>query len=151
MSGVTKHYMVEKSDFPSTSPPQTMDFRIDIGVQVHSAAQTTVEVPKGSVVYGFRAVCTEAVTSAGAATLILGFTGKTMLSADVGKATLVAGYVLGPDESADAAVYTLAAGDTFDVLVGTATLTAGKFDVTIFYHPPQDGAMGTDIKEWVTA
>ncbi len=147
---LTKNYFNGISNFPNSAPQCTLDFRLDCGAQAAGTA-TLETLPKGSVVVGFRAVVTEAVTSAGSATVQLGFTGKTMLSAATAKATLVAGYVLGPDESADAAVYTLGVSDTFDSIVGTATCTAGKFDITIFYHPPQDGAMDGSFKEWVTA
>jgi hypothetical protein len=74
-----------------------------------------------------------------------------MLSAAVAEATLVAGYVVGPDESADAAVYTVSTSDTFDCIVAVATCTAGKFDVTVFYHPPNHSAFDSSFKEWVTA
>ena len=147
---MSKHYFNAKNEFPTTMPPCTLDFRLDVGVQAAGTA-TLATIPKGSVVYGFRAVVTETVTSAGAATVQLGFTGKTMLSAATAKATLVEGYVLGPDESADAAVYVLGDSDTFDSIVATATLTAGKFDVTIFYHPPRSEAFDSSFKEWVTA
>jgi|TARA_R110002012_G_scaffold80711_2_gene204569 hypothetical protein len=107
-------------------------FSIDFGIQEANTATTEV-FEKGQLILGFSAVVTEAMTSGGSATIQLGFTGTTMLSAAVGKATAVADYPIGPDNSADAAPYVLVANDTFDSIVGTATATAGKVDVTVWY------------------
>jgi len=107
-------------------------FSIDFGIQEANTA-TTETFLKGDMILGFSAVVTEAMTSGGSATIQLGFTGTTMLSAAVGKATAVADYPIGPDHSADAAPYVLVANDTFDSIVGTATATAGKVDVTVWY------------------
>ena len=145
-----KVYLGGKAQYASSVPPITLDFMVDASAAT-ATTFTLVTLPKGAVVYGFRAVVTEAVVGT-TSTVQLGFTGKTMLSAATAEATLVEGYVLGPDESADAAVYTLAASDTFDCIVGTNTLTAGKFDVTIFYHPPRGEAFkNTEYKEFTTA
>jgi hypothetical protein len=138
------------NEYPTVSPERTAHFRIDAGAQAAGTA-TTLQLPAGSAVTGWRAKVTEAVTSGGSATVQLGFSGTTMLSAAIAKATLVAGYEFGPDHTADAAFYVMTAADTFDSIVGTATLTAGKFDVTVWYHPPQEGEMDSTFPEWVTA
>lgn len=130
--------------------PLVKAIRVDAGAQA-TGTDAILQFHKGDVILGFVARFTEAVTSAGAATLQLGFTGKTMLSADTAKATLVAGYPLGPDESADAAVYVLPADDTFDSIVGTADLTAGKFDLFVIYLPAITEDLSTDVFEKVTA
>ena len=102
---------------------------------------------KGDMILGFSAVVTEAMLSGGSATIKLGFTGTTMLSAAVAKATAVADYPIGPEHSADAAPYVLVADDTFDSTVATATATAGKVDVTVWYIAAPAAHSGP---EWVT-
>jgi hypothetical protein len=120
-------------------------FSIDFGIQEANTA-TTETFYKGELILGFSAVVTEALTSSGSATIQLGFSSTTMLSAAVAKATAVVDYPIGPDNSADAAPLLLTANDTFDSIVGTATATAGKVDVTVWYieAPSHSGF------EWVT-
>jgi len=154
--GLIKNYFNGLINYPTTSPPATLDFRVDAGVQIANT-NALVTLPKGSFIYGFRVVVTEAVVGSGSATVQFGFTGLGMLSLAVAEATLVAGYVFGSHaagiatNSVMSAPHVLTASDTFDCIVGAQTLTAGKFDITIFYHPPQDGAMDSSYKEFVTA
>jgi hypothetical protein len=122
-------------------------FKIDFGAQAAGTATTEV-FDKGDMILGFSAVVSEAMTSGGSATIQLGFTGTTMLSAAVAKATAVADYPIGPDHTADAAPYVLVASDTFDSIVGTATATAGKVDVTVWYIAAPSSNNGP---EFVTA
>lgn len=145
----TLYYHRGMKKFPFTAPLCTAVFRIDAGAQA-AGTDTTKSFPAGTCIVGFRAKVTEAVTSGGSATVQLGFSGKTMLSAAIAKATLVADYSFGPDDTADAAFYTCTAADTFDCIVGTATLTAGKFDVEVFYIPPMEAQLSSDIKEYTT-
>ena len=107
-------------------------FTIDFGIQEANTA-TTETFNKGDMILGFSAVVSEAMTSGGSATIQLGFTGTTMLSAAVGKATAVADYPIGPANAADAAPLVLTANDTFDSIVGTATATAGQVNVSVWY------------------
>jgi len=125
---------------------QKKQFSIDFGIQEANTA-TTETFNKGDMILGFSAVVTEAMLSGGSATIQLGFTGTTMLSAAVAKATAVADYPIGPDHSADAAPYVLVANDTFDSIVGSATATAGKVDVTVWYIAAPAAHSGP---EWVT-
>ena len=136
--------------FETSGFVKTVGFRVDAGVQTAGTA-ALLGFKKGDVILGFRAKVTEAVTSGGAATVQFGFSGKTMLSAAIAKATLVAGYAFGADHTADAAVYCLEADDTFDSIVASATLTAGKFDIDVIYLPAEALAMGDDYHEYVTA
>ena len=85
-------------------------FSIDFGMQEANTA-TTQTFKKGDMILGFSAVVTEAMTSAGSATIQLGFSGTTMLSAAVAKATAVVDYPIGPDNASDAAPYVLTADD----------------------------------------
>ena len=153
--GLIKNYFNAIANFPTTSPPCTIDFRVDMGVQVIGTA-ALVTIPKGSFIYGFRAVVTETVVGS-STTVQFGLSGLGMLSLAVPEATLVAGYVFGSHaagiatNSVQSAPHVVTASDTFDCIVGGGTATAGKFDVTIFYHPPQDGAMDSSYKEFVTA
>lgn len=145
-----KFYPLGKTQFETTALPLCMSFRVDAGAQA-VGTDTIVSFEKGSTILGFRARVTEAGTSAGAATLQIGFTGTTMLSAATALTSFDAiGDIIGPDNSADAAVYVLTAADTFDFIVGTAALTAGKFDVDIFYYPARSGDLGTAFKEYTT-
>lgn len=121
-------------------------FSIDFGMQEANTA-TTQTFKKGDMILGFSAVVTEAMTSAGSATIQLGFSGTTMLSAAVAKATAVVDYPIGPDNASDAAPYVLTADDTFDSIVGTATATAGKVDVTVWYIEAPSSHSGP---AWVT-
>ena len=105
-------------------------FSIDFGIQEANTA-TTETFNKGDLILGFSAVVTEAVLSGGSATIQLGFAGTTMLSAAVAKATAVADYPISC--AATAGPFMLVANDTFDSIVGTATCTAGKVDVTVWY------------------
>ena len=155
--GLIKNYFNAIMNYPTTAPFCTMDFRIDAGAQAQGTA-TTATIPMGATVIGFRAVVTEAVTSDGSATVSLGITSTGMVSiATIGKATLVEGYVFGSHaagiatDSVMSNPHVVTVSDTFDCVVGTAALTAGKFDVTVFYHPPRDGAMDSSYKEFVTA
>ena len=153
--GLVKNFFNGMLNYPTTSPPTTMDFRVDAGAQAANT-NTLVTLPKGSFIYGFRVVVTETVVG-NTSTVQFGFTGLGMLSLAVAEATLVAGYVFGSHaagiatNSVMSAPHVLTASDTFDCIVGAQTLTAGKFDITIFYHPPQDGAMDSSYKEFVTA
>ena len=125
---------------------QKRQFSIDFGIQEANTA-TTETFDKGDMIIGFSAVVTEAMLSGGSATIILGFTGTTMLSATVAKATAVADYPIGPANAADAAPLVLVADDTFDSTVGTATATAGKVDVTVWYIAAPSAHAGP---HWVT-
>ena len=109
---------------------QKRQFTIDFGIQEANTA-TTETFSKGDLILGFSAVVTEAVTSGGSATIQLGFAGTTMLSAAVAKATAVVDYPISC--AATAGPFMLVADDTFDSIVGTATATAGKVNVTVWY------------------
>lgn len=122
---------------------QKRQFSIDFGIQEANTA-TTETFSKGDMILGFSAVVTEAMLSGGSATIQLGFAGTTMLSAAVAKATAVLNYPIGPDHSADASPYVLVADDTFDSIVGTATATAGKVDVTVWYIAAPSSHSGTE-------
>lgn len=119
-------------------------FSIDCGIQEANTA-TTETFSKGDMILGFSAVVTEQPVSSGSATVQFGFTGTAMLSAAVGKATAVADYPIGPDGGDGPLV--LVANDTFDSIVGTATLTAGKVDVTVWYIEAPSAHSGPS---WVT-
>jgi len=121
-------------------------FSIDFGIQEANTA-TTQTFNKGDMILGFSCVVTEALLSAGSATIQLGFAGTTMLSAAVAKADAVADYPIGPSNAGDAAPYVLTANDTFDSIVGAATATAGKVDVTVWYIEAPSSHTGY---EWVT-
>lgn len=141
------------NDFEADDMVITKSFRIDAGTQATGTAPTVI-FKKGDLIFGFCARVTEAVTSDGSGTVQLGFTGTRMLSvATIAKTTLVLNYIVGPDQTngAENCPYMITADDTFDCIVGTATLTAGKFDVDVFYAPLQTQALGEIHREWVTA
>ena len=119
-------------------------FSIDCGIQEANTA-TTETFSKGDMILGFSAVVTEQPVSSGSATVKFGFSGTAMLSAAVPKATAIVGYPIGPDGGDGPLV--LVADDTFDSTVATATLTAGKVDVTVWYIEAPASHSGP---EWVT-
>lgn len=131
---------------------KTKKFRIDAGVQVAGTA-TTESFKAGTIVLGFSARVTEAVTSAGSATVALGFTGTFMISDVLAKATLVDDYRFGAncDGTEYFAPYHITTADTFDCIVAVATLTAGKFDVEVFYIEALEEELSTGFREWTTA
>jgi len=121
-------------------------FSIDCGIQEANTAATET-FSKGDMILGFSCVVTEQPVSVGSATVQFGFSSTTMLSAAVGKATAVLAYPIGPNNAGDAAPYVLVADDTFDSIVGAATLTEGKVDVTVWYIEAPASHSGP---EWVT-
>ena len=127
-------------------------FRIDAGAQA-AGTDTTESFAAGTIVLGFSARVTEAVTSGGSATVQLGFTGTTMLSDVLGKATLVDDYRFGPncDGTEYFAPYHLTAADTFDCIVADATMTAGKFDIEVIYIEALEDELTSSYTEWTTA
>lgn len=146
-----KFYPLGKTQFETTALPLCMSFRVDAGAQA-VGTDTIVSFEKGTTILGFRAKVTEAGASAGAATLRIGFIGTTMQSAATALTSFDAvGDIIGPDNTGDyAGIHVLTAADTFDFVVGTAALTAGKFDVDIFYYPARSGDLGTAFKEYTT-
>ena len=119
-------------------------FSIDFGIQEANTAATET-FDKGDLILGFSAVVTEAMLSGGSATIQLGFASTTMLSAAVAKATAVLDYPISC--AATAGPFMLVADDTFDSIVGTATATAGKVDVTVWYIAAPSAHSGAS---WIT-
>ena len=150
---VQKHYPMQGSKrFETTSMPIVRSFRVDCGAQTATTTSTQI-FRKGDMILGFQAKVTEAVTSADANSITLGFTGNRMLSASTTKTSLVVNYVLGPNQTngSEACPYVLTADDYFDVTeTATATGTAGKFDVHVLYVPAPDGVCNSTFKEYVT-
>ena len=123
-------------------------FRIDAGVQAAGVA-TTENFAAGTIILTWTAKVTEAVTSDGSATVELGFTGTKSYSAGtIAKADLVADFIVVPLVT-DSQPIALNAADTFDCKVATAALTAGKFDVNVWYIEPS--ACDSGDQEHVTA
>ena len=146
-----RHYpMGGKNHWETTDMIVCRSFRIDAGAQAAGTA-TTETFPIGSVILGWRARVTEAFTSGGSATVELGFTSTTQYSTStIAVGTLVLNYFVGPANDGDTSPLILSAADTFDCVVATATLTAGKFDVDVYYAPPIWDALGAEFKEYVT-
>jgi len=133
--------------FGTWNVPVVDAFRIDAGAQAIGTAACKM-YHKGDNILGFMVRVTEAVTSSGSATLQLGFTGASQLSAAVLKTTLVDGYQFGP---VDKGAYMLTADDTFDSKVAVAALTAGKVDVYVIYIPAITEDLPSTVHEFVTA
>lgn len=150
MSYREKHYPMGGSiHWGTTDMIVSRSFRVDAGAQA-AGTDTTETFRKGDAIFGFRVHVTEAVTSGGSATVQFGFSSTTMLSAAIAKATLVIGYCVGADATADAAPLILSADDTFDIIVGVATLTAGQFDIDVYYAPATYEPLGSEFKEYTT-
>jgi len=124
-----------------------------VQVSRHKVTATTAAIgtsvlqsfAKGDMILGFQVKVTTAVTSAGSATVLFGFTGDTHVTSAIGKSTLVDNYCIGSD---DMGAVTLAAADNFDITVATAALTAGAFDIAIVWVPAvniADGLVGDEF------
>jgi len=147
----TKHYPANALiHYATTNMLIVKSFRIDAGAQVQGTATTRL-FNKGDIIYAFRVEVTEDVEGT-SSTVQFGFTGNRMITAAVAEATLVPNYVFGNQQTAgsEACPYLLTADDTFDCIVATGDLTAGKFDVDVVYAPAQNGALGSEFKEFVT-
>ena len=150
--GVDKYYPVQGvNKFQTVSFPMTKAFAVDFGAQSTGTYQTA-SFPKGAVILGFSARVTEAMETAGAGTLQLGFTGTQMLSSATGSAVAVLDAVLRPSTTAVKVPLVLTADDTFDIIVGTTSCTAGKVDVFVTYIPlPVDDLSTSDFLSYVTS
>tara|TARA_R100000742_G_C4277832_1_gene100023 strand:+ start:55 stop:507 length:453 start_codon:yes stop_codon:yes gene_type:complete len=110
-------------------------FQIDYGAQAAGVA-TTESFAAGTIILWWSALCSESATSGGSATLELGFTGTKQYSAGtIALADLAAGKVH-TSLITDSQPLMLNAADTFDSKVATATMTAGKVDVEVYYLEP---------------
>lgn len=152
--GVQRYYPMQGTNkYESTSFPMVKSFRVDAGALGSDATGTTVTFSKGSLILGFQVVVTEAMDSASdGASLQFGFTGNRMKSAATAQASLDAvGDVVGPNQTngEEACPYLLTADDTFDVIAsGSQALSAGKFDIHVFYIPPPDGECDSTFQEF---
>ena len=121
-----------------TSRIKVRKFQIDYGAQAAGVA-TTENFAAGSIILWWSAYCSEAATSGGSATLELGFTSTKQYSAGtIALADLAVGKVH-TSLITDSQPLMLNAADTFDSKVATATMTAGKVDIEVYYLEP--GAM----------
>tara|TARA_A100001201_G_scaffold141355_1_gene136574 strand:- start:45 stop:488 length:444 start_codon:yes stop_codon:yes gene_type:complete len=120
---------------------------LDFGAQA-AGTDAISSFNKGDVILGFSATMTEAMTSGGNATIQLGFTGASMLTAAIAKGSASLGAVLAP---VDKGMLVLAADDTFDSIVGTAAATAGKCDIEIWYIENGAALSSDEYAEVVTA
>jgi hypothetical protein len=113
----------------------------DYATDQHTAGTFTPaisnNIPGGAIVVGGAVRVLEAVTSNGSATLAIGTSAgssSTALLAATAKATLVQYYktMTVPAFTAATLLQTTAAGDV-NFTIGTATLTAGKVEIWVFY------------------
>ena len=117
-------------------------FQIDYGAQAAGVA-TTHSFAAGTIILWWSAYCSEAATSGGSATLELGFTGTKQYSAGtIALADLAVGKVH-TSLITDSQPLFLNAADTFDSKVATATMTAGKVDIEVYYLEPSALGAGT--------
>lgn len=141
MFGVDKYYPVQGTNkFQTVSFPITKAFHVDLKSSTGATTYALFTVPKGAMVLGFVAKVTEAMEATAAATLQLGFTGTDMLSTAHASATAVLGTIIAPPNTSLFKPYVLSADDSFDVIIGTAKISAGgEFDCFLTYIPiPQD-------------
>jgi len=151
LQNVGKYYPVQGTNrFQTVSFPITRAFRIDFGAGTTGTRQTEV-FPKGATVYGFAARVVEAVETAGAGTVQLGFSGTDALSSALTSGQLTLDTIVGPSTTSDVLPIVLGAADTFDVILGTTDATAGKVDVFVTYTPiPIVDLSTSDFRQWVT-
>lgn len=152
-NNVDKYYPVQGTNkFQTVSFPITRAFRVDFGAATTHTA-TMESFPKGSLILGFSGRVVEAMEAAGAATVQFGFVGSQMLSSALASGTMVADYIVRPSSTAVKIPHVLAADDTFDIVVATTNLSAGKVDFFVTYIPIPLFGVGLSTKEfrqWVT-
>ena len=150
MKNVQKYYPMQGSRaFETTSNPVVTSFRYSCSA--NTATNTTLGpyFPAGTMIMGFQGVVTTAFTSGGAATLTIGFTGTSQLSAAIALGNIDAiGDVCGPAVTNVCVPITLLAADTFDFLVETTKMTAGNMDIHVMTLPPADGYADSTFKEY---
>lgn len=148
---VDKYYPVQGTNkFETVSYPMTKAFAVDFGAMTTGTA-TLYSFPKGAVILGFAARVTEAMEAAGAATLQIGFTGTAMLSSVHASATATLNTIIAPSTTMVLLPLTLTADDTFDIIIGTTSLTAGKIDIFVTYVPiPIEDLSTSDFLSYVT-
>ena len=152
MSGIKRLYPFQgKNDFETTNALVTKTLRVSATGNTATGTTTTHLFKKGSIIYGFVGQVTTAFGSTGSATVQIGFTGKGMLSEAYAKTSVDAvGDFCFPSATAALAdrPYGLTADDTFDFIVGTAPLNAGKMDIHVTYQPPPNGEADSTFKEY---
>ena len=150
--GITRYYPVQGSNkFETTSSVIVDTWRMTSATGNSAAGTWTFKTyPKGACVLAIRGIVTTAFASTASATLQIGFTGKTQLSAAAAKTSIDAvGDVLpGSATSTYGSAYVLTADDTFDFIVGTAPFNAGAMDVSVAYIPPPDGEADSTFKSY---
>ena len=148
MKFVQRHYPMQGSRaFETTSMPVVTTFRYSCSA--NTATNTTVGpyFPKGSMILGFQGKVTTAFTSTGSATLTIGFTGLSQLSAQTAKTSIDAvGDIVGPAVTNVPIACVLAADDSFDFLVETAKMSAGNMDIHVLHVPPANGTADSTFK-----
>ena len=135
--------------FETTSLPVVYSFRMTATANSAAGTSQTAVFLKGSTILSFVGKVTTAFTSTGSATLSIGFTGASQLSAAAAKTSVDAiGDILGPASTNTAGPYVLAADDTFDFITGTAKWTTGAMDVHVCYVPAPDGVCDSTFKQY---
>ena len=148
MKYIQRHYPMQGSRaYETTSMPVVTTFRYSCSA--NSATNTTAGpyFPKGSMIMGFQGKVTTAFTSTGSATLTIGFTGLSQLSAATALTSIDAvGDIVGPAVTNVCIPCVLAADDSFDFLVATAKMSAGNMDIHVLHVPPADGTADSTFK-----
>ena len=147
---IQRYYPMQGSKRYETTSAVVVDtFRIAATANTAAATTTLKSFPKGSLILGFVGRVTTAFTSTGSATLQLGFTGASQLSAATAKTDIDGiGDIVGPSSTNTAGPYVCAADDTFDAIVGTTFFSAGEMDIHVVYVPPPDGVADSTFKQY---
>lgn len=116
----------------------TYDFAVDGGAVATITPKSTVIIPAGAVIFGGFIQGITLPTSGGAATIAIGL-GSGAQAAALKAATAIATYAAGATVAlipvfTAASVVKAAAETPVTFTIGTAALTAGKVQVTIFYY-----------------
>ncbi len=150
MKQVQKYYPMQGSRaFETTSNPVVTSFRYSCSANTVTGTTVGPYFPAGTMIIGFQGVVTTAFTSGGAATLSIGFTGLSQLSAAIALGSIDAiGDVCGPAVTNVCVPITLLSDDTFDFLVETTKMTAGNMDIHVIHMPPADGFADSTFKEY---
>lgn len=116
----------------------TYDFAVDGGAVATITPRSSIQVPAGAVIFGGFIQGITLPVSGGGATIAIGLGSGAQVAA-LKAATAIATYAAGATVALipvfTAASVVKAAADTFVTFtIGTATLTAGKVQVTLYYY-----------------
>ena len=142
-----KFYHFNKQKFETRVPVLTKIFKVDCGSLLQNTTSVVTNLEAGDKIVGLHYIVDEAFGPTGAATVLVGFTGTTMVVAADDVDDLVLDFVGVPTSEIPV---TLAATDGLDVTTSdTVTLTSGKLTIVLTYIPAIDRDDTEDVDHYV--